>query len=468
MDLTNAPSDLFEWLDHGILPGEGGGETAEDVPEADVKPDVDALPGEDTDSDADPDSEADEQDAESGPGATPSEGEADPEDAPGDEEAEGESPAEPGDADSDTEAEEDVDAEADADADAAEAEAGAGDADAEATADADLDMDAEEALDQATERPEEGEADDADGPDEHLSFSLDAPSTTDEAPDEPDDSDTHEADPAEDVPFDDTIADRDERVEGYDGENDHETLRRYLRRSGVAERIQRELEDLFTGTTHTPTRAGRERPETGLVGGRPDMRQVVRRFAGDLRVRDLFEDPDPGIDDDVAVVLVLDLSGSMARGGAEHDAKAATGAFLFGIQMFGGDVAALAYPPNELITAPQESFRWEHLDAGWVSGGTPTKKAVRAGAQLLERMPDRRKLLLVLTDGGARSLSGTRATVDEIRERGDEWSVIGFGFGNIQEWQLEDQFGDGYRAVDLEELPSALVDVYSDQQRGRV
>ena len=274
----------------------------------------------------------------------------------------------------------------------------------------------------------------------------------------------------EELPFDDTVADRDERIDEYSGSCPHADIRQRLRESGVAERIQQELADLFRGSrTQVQPRQNLGRPDTDVVGGRPAMRQVVRRFAGDLRVRDVFERPSPGQDDDVAVGIVLDLSGSMGQDDAEADAKAAAGAFLFAIEQFGGETVAVSYPNlgsgvTCLMTGARERFRWEHLDSGRPSGGTPTSPAVADGAELLAECSADRYLLIVLTDGGAASPFATRTAVGTVRDRGPEWAVVGFGYGGIQEDGLEAQFGDdGYRAVEIEELPTELVDVYREQ-----
>ena len=232
----------------------------------------------------------------------------------------------------------------------------------------------------------------------------------------------------------DSIADRNERIESFSRDNDHTDVRARVRESGVADRIQRRLEELFSSDRRPQAHSVRdERDDTGLVGGHYDMRQVIRRFAGDTRVRELFYSPSPALNDDVAVCVVLDLSGSM-RGNAEVRAKEATGAFLFSIQLFGGEVMAVSFPGwnaySNLITAPGEQFRWRHLDAVWASGGTPTSLGIKAGREQLESVTADAKLMLVLTDGGATNPSGTRDLVDDLRERRD-WAVFGFGFGAI-------------------------------------
>lgn len=265
------------------------------------------------------------------------------------------------------------------------------------------------------------------------------------------------------------ISERNERIESYSRSTDHTEIRARVRETGVAERIQNRLEDLFTGNRRPQAQSIREeRDETGLVGGHYDMRQVVRRFAGDTRVRELFHSPSPALNDDVAVGIVLDLSGSMG-GQPQYRAKEAAGAFLFSIQLFGGEVMAVGYPGKkteaDLITAPREPFRWRHLDATTAGGGTPTSDGIRAGREQLESVTADTKLMLVLTDGGARSMEQTRHLVDELRDRRD-WAVVGFGFGDIAEYQLSAQFGEhGYRAVDLEDLAGALYDVFEQQVR---
>ena len=340
-----------------------------------------------------------------------------------------------------------------------------------ATADSpDDDIDIENGLSE----PSEAEPADTDRADDDLDLA--------DALDELDPDDTEESSSGasdggghvEELPFNDTVADRNDRIDEYSGDCTHKNIRQRLRDSGVAERLQQELADLFRGSrTQVQPWQNLGRPDTDVVGGRPAMRKIVRRFAGDLRVRDVFERPSPGQDADVAVGIVLDLSSSMGQDDAEADAKAAAGAFLFAIEQFGGETVAVSYPTldagtvTSLMTGARERFRWEHLDSGRPNGGTPTSQAVVDGAELLAECSADRYLLIVLTDGGAASPLRTRNAVDAVRDRGREWAVVGFGYGGIQEDKLETQFGeDGYRAVEIEDLPTELADVYREQHPG--
>lgn len=442
MDLPENTNRLIEGLLQGFVPLDAQGEdpetTPEDAPDEFTEADIDS----DRDSDSDTETDSPSQDLDASP-----------------------------------------EFDEDQDLDLADASEASSDAAANADAEADTVDDLEDAEDGATETTPDSDSDadddaaaDLDADDFDFDLSQKAHGGEDDVEAAPDpESEAVDVDEARaegrDIPFDDTRRERDERAEKYGGSYPSDEIRSFLKQSGIAQRVQEELEDLFSGDRTRSQSIRNERDDTGMVGALYDMRQLTRRMAGDLRVRDIYHDPKPGTDDDLAVGIVLDLSSSMA-GEPERDAKAAAGAFLFGIELFGGDVVAVSYPNvsrTQLMTAPGERFEWRHLDSGSAVGGTPTSTAVEDGANLLSKVNSDRYLLIVLTDGGAKNVPATRSVVDEIRDWGREWSVIGFGYGNISERKLSSQFGDdGYRHVDLEDLPEALVDVYREQASDRV
>lgn len=265
----------------------------------------------------------------------------------------------------------------------------------------------------------------------------------------------------------DEASDRDERVGDYGGDAPHLAVREYVRKQGVVDEIQDVLEDLGEVEENTTDREGE------LL----DMRNVTRRLAGDTTVTDYYQRRKRRPGDDVAVGISLDMSGSMSSD--EREAKAAIGAFLFAVQQGSGDVVANAWQYTNgtthirRLTYPTEPFRWEHLDAVEPGGADPISRGMLDCARMLKRMQAREKLLLVVTDGrptvcsredldGDDAVKEATQTVEEIRSQ--DVAVIGFGFGSVEEENLQDIFGEGnYHHVTVDDLADALTESYENQ-----
>lgn len=269
-----------------------------------------------------------------------------------------------------------------------------------------------------------------------------------------------------DTDWEDSVPKRDERIDEYDGDAGHEGVREFLREQGIAKQMQEAFDDLGTA----------ERDSTSTRGDVLDMRNVIRRLSGDTTIDDYYRRREQTPADEIAVGVSLDMSGSMAED--EKQAKAAVGAFLDAVQANGGDVVANAWKAVgstaecHLVTNPYEPFRWAHLDAITPGGSTPTGAGVWDAGMLLDATRLRDKLLLVVTDGSpttmargidtSSSTDEAETTVQQLRDLG--MTVVGFGFGPVNEETLGEIFGeDGYRAVDLPDLPDALVEVYEEQ-----
>ena len=265
--------------------------------------------------------------------------------------------------------------------------------------------------------------------------------------------------------WDDTPGERDRRCRKYDGECGHESVRARAREANLAEQVQDELEEIVTVDEDT----------TAARGDVLDMRNVTRRLAGDTTVEDYYRRRESRPGDDIAVGLSLDMSGSM--GSDELEAKAAVGAFLFGVQALGGDVVANTFTNTtdvHMITGPGEEFRWQHLDTVEPGGAEPTAAGAFQAAEMLRAVSADEHLLFVLTDGrptvksrqqadldAAGALGEVAETVTNIREDGID--VFGVGFGSVREDNLAAMFGDdAYVHCALDALATELVDRYRD------
>ncbi len=88
-------------------------------------------------------------------------------------------------------------------------------------------------------------------------------------------------------------------------------------------------------------------------------------------------------------------------------------------------------------------------------GGTPTGPAIAGGKVLMERMPERKKVLIHFTDGDPDSPHHVVRAVTAAREAGIRVYAIGVGrMGS----SLEMQYGRGnWEAINtVEELPSVV------------
>lgn len=264
----------------------------------------------------------------------------------------------------------------------------------------------------------------------------------------------------------DSIPQRDDRISEYSGDAPHTDVRTHLREAGVAGDVQDALQDIGT----------EERDEPSPRGSVLDMPNVIRRLAGDTMVDDYYRQRAEYSGDEVAVGVSMDASGSMLN--YELEAKAAIGAFLFAVQENGGEVVANAWRTDgieaqvHLLTNPYERFRWEHLDAVTPDGKDPIAKGMLECAAMLDRARARDRLLIVVSDGRptvtsrndgySSAVTEARDTVEELRDLG--LTVVGLGFGDVRQSNLETMFGaDGYRHVELEDLADAFIEVYQEQ-----
>lgn len=250
---------------------------------------------------------------------------------------------------------------------------------------------------------------------------------------------------------------RNARAENYSGGAPASDIRDALRSGGTAIQVVHEFRRLVAEEIRV----------TDRVGERPDIPNVMRFLAGDDTVfGDLWSRSERRDTGDRVVGIALDMSGSMKN--AETEAKAAVGALALAASAVDDDIVITAFPQGKrqsaLITGPYESWRWQHLDATRPNGGTPMLPAVRDVARLMRPLQGRERVVFVITDGRPSKSEDVAELVEDLRVAGT--AVVGFGFGRVSESTLEELFGrDGYRHVDVDELPHALVAAYLGQMQ---
>jgi hypothetical protein len=193
----------------------------------------------------------------------------------------------------------------------------------------------------------------------------------------------------------------------------------------------------------------------GLDRGKLDDRRLARVGAGSLNVfqrRQVLERPD------LAVGLLLDVSGSMSGHMGIVEETAAV--FAEGlIRKPGVNFAAWTYTGGytqvELTRICDRRLGKLCLASVAQGGGTPSGAAIAGVKVLMERMPERKKVLIHFTDGQPDSSHHVARALQVCRQAGIRVYAIGVGWMG---GSLESQYGSGnWEAIKaVAELPQAV------------
>ena len=275
---------------------------------------------------------------------------------------------------------------------------------------------------------------------------------------------------------------RDERIESTRVRQDHEELEQRARQSGAIS----DLKNGFRKLVSRPT------PRPATAGPQIDPYNVTRRAAGDMTIRELFEERVEVETGERCVGLATDISGSMRSDITEL--KIAGGVIAEATQIIGDDFVWEAFTdqhskrhtPSEerldlrIVTGPNEKFEWEHVDSFSDEYNEPTAAGIRDCRMLMEQTSARQNVMIVITDGvtlveedgsfGGRSgapVEHARQAVEECRR--DGFDVIGLGIGGMDEEKMEEQFGTdqmgnpNYQLTDIDSLAEDVLEIYKNQ-----
>ena len=101
--------------------------------------------------------------------------------------------------------------------------------------------------------------------------------------------------------------------------------------------------------------------------------------------------------------------------------------------------------------AEHYAFKEKHSDDfvgldgifGSGGGGTPTAEGIEFSSSRLRKSKAKKKIMVLITDGGANDVQSTRQQVDTARRQGVE--VIGMAFGEgCDPGMMDEQFGPGH------------------------
>lgn len=262
------------------------------------------------------------------------------------------------------------------------------------------------------------------------------------------------------------IRDRDQRIDEAWGFYRSEQIRKNIHNSDIVHELTEAFRELKTRDRDLPAESGQSL----------NMPAIVRQRAGAFNERNLYMHRERAESGDRSVMVSIDLSGSMD----EYDVKFALAALAEVADIIGDDLAAAGWrnPMSRnkhyslpLITAPGEKFEDAHLDSFGTGGGTPTASGIREAISLSERMTKEEKIIIVVTDGAANEpleddkygdpMKHAAEMVEMAKEKGIK--IIGLGVGYIEDEDMQEMFGSDYVKAEMDELATALVDIYKRQ-----
>ena len=189
------------------------------------------------------------------------------------------------------------------------------------------------------------------------------------------------------------------------------------------------------------------------AGHRIDSRSVYRVACRTPDTR-IFAARRDKQDDNTAIVLLTDRSGSM---NPEKMSVALQATFVTGeaLELLPGVTCAVGAFPWGRDLAELKPFgakpRAGFFNIG-SSGGTPMAEALLWAGMILTHRPERRKIVIPMTDGSPDDIGKTRKAVERLRSCGIEVYGIGILDSSILNWLRESSV-----IKQIDELPAALI-----------
>jgi len=194
------------------------------------------------------------------------------------------------------------------------------------------------------------------------------------------------------------------------------------------------------------------------AGHRIDSRSVYRVACRTPDTR-IFAARRDKQDDNTAIVLLTDRSGSM---NPEKMSVALQATFVTGeaLELLPGVTCAVGAFPWGRDLAELKRFgakpRAGFFNIG-SSGGTPMAEALLWAGMILTHRPERRKIVIPMTDGSPDDIGTTRKAVERLRACGIEVYGIGILDSSILNWLRESSV-----IKQIDELPAALIGLLTE------
>ena len=189
------------------------------------------------------------------------------------------------------------------------------------------------------------------------------------------------------------------------------------------------------------------------AGHRIDSRSVYRVACQTPDTR-IFAARRDKQDDNTAIVLLTDRSGSMNH---EKMSVALQATFVTGeaLELLPGVTCAVGAFPWGRDLAELKPFgakpRAGYFNIG-SSGGTPMAEALLWAGMILTHRPERRKIVIPMTDGSPDDIGKSRKAVERLKSCGIEVYGIGILDSSILNWLRESSV-----IKQIDELPAALI-----------
>ncbi len=266
-------------------------------------------------------------------------------------------------------------------------------------------------------------------------------------------------------------ADRDDRI----GSQRVKVTAQEVRNEYKMQRLANDFEDAFRDF-----KFAEDEVERYDYGEYANIDGVIRRKCGDFTAPQ-YKETQPAELGDRLLVVVADASGSMD----ELQLKLSLLGLATAAEQIRDKIAIIAYSKNyddytQLVTAPHEEFRDEHLDSFRTGSRTPTPYGIRDARSLTNKITHREPVIIVVTDGKANepianswdsskeSKRGVarRESAEQVTAATQEGCpVIGIGVGDDVNDQYMSEIFDDHVHTDMAGLADKLADVYEDQLR---
>jgi nitric oxide reductase activation protein len=203
------------------------------------------------------------------------------------------------------------------------------------------------------------------------------------------------------------------------------------------------------------------------IRGRLDTGSLYKLSIGNVKV---FRRSGVRLNLDTAVYLLLDASGSMAKiirlvnlaAYGLADACQGPPGLVLGVGVFPGDYDVNT-PDSVIKTILRPGERLHPRFKFEASGGTPMAEALRQVAKQMAPWRQKRKIVIMLTDGVPSSPTEVLTALGEMGRQGME--VFGLG---IEEPSILDLLPDSSAVIyDLRSLPTALFRILGESLRRR-
>lgn len=285
-------------------------------------------------------------------------------------------------------------------------------------------------------------------------------------------------------------------MQRIDPRTDAQSLRAWMEQTDLAREIRERFEEIKKAPEDVNAR----------TGSRIDRKRLTRFRQGDPTARDfMLRSQGEAERAQRAIGVALDLSGSMecspekgAWRPADPDetarvdlAKVAVAGIAIACDEIGDTFTASGFhgvngekAAAPLITGPNESFEYDHMDTVHANGGTPMGYGIQKAARRLMQTNRESKTLMVVCDGEPsdprnwdnvenrvsgrfKSVEHTARVVEEVRNAGI--GVVGIGIGDVEPPVMEDIFGTGddsdkgWLTTEGGNLPERLAEIYEGQ-----